>query len=88
VLPTALAELHMVGSYNTKDSLLFDVPITAFHGEKDEKIRESEMKAWQELTQGSFTFHALSGGHFFLHEDQDQKRLLELISHDLEQYYI
>ena len=87
LLPTALAELHMVRSHTMKDTLTFNVPITAFHGEMDEKVKEPEMHAWQELTQGSFTFHTVPGDHLFLHEDQDQKRLLELISHHLEQYY-
>jgi surfactin synthase thioesterase subunit len=87
ILPTALAELHMVRGHTMKDTLAFNVPITAFHGEMDDKVKESEMHAWQKLTQGPFTFHALPGGHLFLHEDQDQKRLLELVSHHLEQYH-
>jgi acyl transferase domain-containing protein/surfactin synthase thioesterase subunit/acyl carrier protein len=85
-LPTGLAELRMIRDYNSVDTLLFDVPITAIHGAMDGNVTPSEMHAWQELTQGPFTFHTLPGGHLFLHEDQDQKQLLELISHDLEKY--
>jgi surfactin synthase thioesterase subunit len=85
-LPTALAELHMVGNYERVDTFLFDVPITAIHGEMDDKVTASEMRAWQELTQGPFTFHTVSGGHLFLHEDQSQEQLLELIARDLEKY--
>jgi surfactin synthase thioesterase subunit len=85
-LPTALAELQMVGNYERGDTLLFDVPITAIYGEMDDKVTASEMRAWQELTHGPFTFHTLPGGHLFLHEDQCQERLLELIARDLEKY--
>jgi surfactin synthase thioesterase subunit len=85
-LPTGLAELQMIGNYDRVDTLLFDVPITAIHGELDDKVTASEMEAWQELTQGPFTFHTVSGGHLFLHEDQNQRRLLELIARDLEKY--
>ena len=85
-LPTILAELQMIGEYNTVDKLIFDVPITAFHGKMDDKVRESEMGAWQELTSGPFKLHILPGNHLFLHSNQDQKQLLELISHDLEKY--
>jgi len=85
-LPTGLAELRMIRDYERGDTVLFDVPITAIHGEMDDKVTASEMRAWQELTQGPFTFHTLPGGHLFLHEDQDQKQLLELIAHDLEKY--
>ena len=46
----------------------------------------SEVSAWRELTKGSFNFHTLPGDHLFLLENQDQKQLLELISHDLEKY--
>ncbi|TMC16781.1 MAG: hypothetical protein E6J34_19540, partial [Chloroflexi bacterium] len=80
-LPTALAELQMVRGYNIVDKVLFDVPITAIHGRIDDKVREHEMNAWQELTKGPFTLHTLPGNHLFLHENQDQEQLLELISH-------
>ena len=68
------------------DKLIFDVSITAFHGKMDDKVMASEVSAWRELTKGSFNFHTLPGDHLFLLENQDQKQLLELISHDLEKY--
>jgi surfactin synthase thioesterase subunit len=86
LLPTALAELQMVRDWNMVDKLIFDIPITAIHGKRDDKVRESEMHAWQELTKGPFTLHTLPGDHLFLLENQDQKQLLELISRDLEKY--
>jgi len=86
LLPTTLAELQMVRDYNMVDKLIFDISITAFHGKMDDKVMASEVSAWRELTKGSFNFHTLPGDHLFLLENQDQKQLLELISHDLEKY--
>lgn len=85
-LPTALADLQMVGSHTLADNLVFDVPITAIHGKQDDKVSEQEMKAWRELTKGSFNFYTLSGDHLFLHEQQNQRQLLELIFQELEKY--
>jgi surfactin synthase thioesterase subunit len=88
LLPTTLADLQMVRDYNIVDKLIFDVPITAIHGKFDQLIEESEMKAWRKLTTGPFTLHIVSGDHRFLNKDQAQKQLLELISRDLEKYYV
>jgi surfactin synthase thioesterase subunit len=76
----------MVRDCNRVDKLLFDVPITAIHGKLDDKVKKSEMKAWQALTQGPFTLRTLPGDHLFLLENQDQKQLLELIARDLNKY--
>jgi surfactin synthase thioesterase subunit/acyl carrier protein len=86
LLPTTLAELQMVRDCNVVDKLLFDIPITAIHGKMDDKVSEPEMNAWRKLTKGPFTLHTLPGDHLFLLENQDQKQLLELISHNLEKY--
>jgi acyl transferase domain-containing protein/surfactin synthase thioesterase subunit/acyl carrier protein len=86
LLPTTLAELQMVRDCNVVDELLFDIPITAIHGKMDDKVSEPEMNAWRKLTKGPFTLHTLPGDHLFLLENQDQKQLLELISHNLEKY--
>src|SRR5204862_233786 len=48
LLPTSLAEMQMIREYNKIDTLLFDVPITAIHGEIDDKVTASEIHGWQE----------------------------------------
>jgi surfactin synthase thioesterase subunit len=85
-LPTNLAELQMGRNSNIVDKTIFDVPIIAIHGKLDDKVTESEMQAWQQLTQGPFTLHTLPGDHLFLHENQDQKQLLALLAQELEKY--
>ncbi|MCG8915261.1 polyketide synthase dehydratase domain-containing protein [Actinokineospora sp. PR83] len=82
LLPSRLAELKLVQSYRP-DGSRFDVPITAFHGLRDDRVDEAHMKAWSEVTDGEFTLHLLSGDHLFLREDQDQRLLLHHIARGL-----
>ncbi|MER5948445.1 beta-ketoacyl synthase N-terminal-like domain-containing protein [Streptomyces sp. NPDC001904] len=76
LLPTRLAELKLVRDYREPDEPVFDVPVTAVHGLRDDKVTESDMAAWQKATSGSFALHLVSGDHLFLREDQDQRLLL------------
>ncbi|WP_405659863.1 polyketide synthase dehydratase domain-containing protein [Streptomyces sp. NBC_01166] len=76
LLPTRLAELKLVRDYQEPDEATFDVPVTAVHGLRDDKVTESDMAAWQKATSGAFALHLVSGDHLFLREDQDQRLLL------------
>ncbi|WP_052347028.1 type I polyketide synthase [Streptomyces prunicolor] len=82
LLPSRLAELKLVQSFQF-DGARFDVPVTAFHGLRDDRVDQTHMTAWREITDGAFTFHLLSGDHLFLGEDQDQRLLLHHIQHGL-----
>ena len=42
------------------------MPITAFGGDADPKVDESELLAWRTQTAGPFRAQLLPGGHFFL----------------------
>ena len=59
LLPQQLSELQIVKSHVSNSAILFDLPITAFHGNKDQVVNEQEMNAWKELTKGSFTLHLI-----------------------------
>ncbi|MFG2605992.1 beta-ketoacyl synthase N-terminal-like domain-containing protein [Streptomyces sp. NPDC048514] len=83
LLPTRLAELKLVRDYREPDEPGFDVPVTAVHGLRDDKVTESDMAAWQKVTSGTFALHVVSGDHLFLREDQDRRLLLRHIAHAL-----
>ncbi|MCX8131981.1 MAG: polyketide synthase dehydratase domain-containing protein [Clostridia bacterium] len=85
-LPIGLADLQLVNSFSSIGEAAFDVPISAVHGKKDIRVNEPEMRQWKKLTKGAFKLHILPGDHLFLHEEQDQKQLLELICKQLEKY--
>jgi acyl transferase domain-containing protein/surfactin synthase thioesterase subunit len=82
LLPSRLAELKMVQSFQY-DGARFDVPVTAFHGLRDDRVDQAHMTAWREVTDGAFTLHLVSGDHLFLNEDQDQRLLLHHIQRGL-----
>ncbi|WP_167450028.1 beta-ketoacyl synthase N-terminal-like domain-containing protein [Streptomyces hyaluromycini] len=82
LLPSRLAELKMVQSFQYEGAR-FDVPVTAFHGLRDDRVDQAHMTAWREVTDGAFTLHLLSGDHLFLSEDQDQLLLLHHIQRGL-----
>ncbi|EJQ37437.1 hypothetical protein IEE_05223 [Bacillus cereus BAG5X1-1] len=88
LLPTRLSDLHLVQSYNCINETTFDVPITAIHGKDDNVVSEQDMLYWNKLTNGGFKIHTIPGDHFFLHENQSQKQLLNLISWVLESHII
>jgi acyl transferase domain-containing protein/surfactin synthase thioesterase subunit len=84
LVPIFVSDLKLVDSYQPRNEEPFDIPITAFHAKNDEHVTEDETKAWKNLTAGTFNMYILPGDHLFLHEDQAQAKLLELISRELE----
>ncbi|MCP4346401.1 MAG: hypothetical protein GY795_12845 [Desulfobacterales bacterium] len=80
--------LKMLESYyrHQKEEEPFDIPVTVFHGKNDQFVSMKDSEAWKPLTTGPFRLHILAGDHFFLHEDQSQEKLLELIAGNLAKY--
>ncbi|MCP4112428.1 MAG: hypothetical protein GY749_44035 [Desulfobacteraceae bacterium] len=77
--------LKILESYyrHQKEEEPFDIPVTVFHGKDDQFVSMKDSEAWKPLTTGPFRLHILAGDHFFLHEDQSQEKLLELIAGNL-----
>jgi len=84
LLPIFVGDLHIVASDHGQPETGFDIPITAFHGERDEDVAEAEMARWRDLTTGAFTLQVLTGDHLFLQKDQSQHLLTRLIAEQLE----
>jgi len=78
-VPLLIADLSIVGTYVNRKEDMLNIPITVFHGRYDDKVNEDEIKLWQRSTTGIFTFHLLDGDHFFLHGDQTQEQLINII---------
>jgi surfactin synthase thioesterase subunit len=64
LLPAMRADLALGESCAGRGDPL-GCPISAFGGEND-AIDEASLKAWGELTRGSFRLRLFSGGHFYL----------------------
>lgn len=83
LLPIFVGDLQLVASYRPQPEELFDIPISAFHGEKDAEVSQPEMAGWRDLTSGEFNLHTLPGDHLFLQKDQSQAAVMQLINRHL-----
>ncbi|XP_072027030.1 S-acyl fatty acid synthase thioesterase, medium chain-like [Amphiura filiformis] len=53
-------------------SAILTCPISFFDGDKDKK---HDYEGWGDLTKGSFSSQILPGGHFYLHEDINSRKI-------------
>jgi acyl transferase domain-containing protein/surfactin synthase thioesterase subunit len=83
LLKTMLADMKIVEGYEHAQEEPFDVPITAFHGARDQDVTLDEMQAWAQLTVSRYQRRVLPGDHFFMHKDQDRNLLINLIAEEL-----
>ncbi len=59
------ADLEVSDAYDYRDDLPLNIPITAFRGEQDCYVHETEVRAWGDQTSAQFQFETLPGRHFF-----------------------
>ncbi|WP_395363756.1 beta-ketoacyl synthase N-terminal-like domain-containing protein [Streptomyces sp. YH02] len=79
MLPILVNDIRLVGSFRPADADVLDIPITAVHGTQEDRVASDEMRDWRHRTSAGFDFHAVAGDHFFLHPDQRQHELLDII---------
>ncbi|RKH79298.1 hypothetical protein D7Y21_34145, partial [Corallococcus sp. AB045] len=80
LLPMMLADLKLMEGYRYQPEAPFAFPITALHGDADDRITAEASAAWRALTQGAFHQHVTQGDHFFLRANQAQAWLLQRIA--------
>jgi medium-chain acyl-[acyl-carrier-protein] hydrolase len=78
MLPTIRADFMLCENYSYTDEPPLTYPITAFGGSQDTMVREQELQAWREQTQGAFALHMFPGDHFFLRDHT--RKLVQNIS--------
>ena len=77
-LPLLRADLTLVETYQYSERAKLPCPIIAFGGDDDTRAPQTELIAWQALTQADFALHMLPGGHFYLNEESQS--LLQLLA--------
>lgn len=80
-LPTIRADFALCETYVYQDTPPLKCPISVYGGRKDTKFSPSDLEAWREHTDNTFTLRMFEGGHFFL--QQDQASFLQTLSYDL-----
>lgn len=70
-LPPLRADVTALETHRFVADPLLTCPITAFGGHDDRRADRDGLAAWAVLTAGACDVRMLPGGHFFLHERQD-----------------
>ncbi|MGY1439314.1 thioesterase II family protein [Streptomyces reniochalinae] len=66
------ADFTLVETYAPADGPRLRCPVTALAGLADTSLPPRAMRAWQDLTEGPFTFRPVPGDHFFVGERTDE----------------
>ncbi|KAM8840284.1 S-acyl fatty acid synthase thioesterase, medium chain isoform 2-T2 [Spinachia spinachia] len=82
-LPALKADLHVVENYrcHKPDFPLFSCPVTCFDGKAD---IPHDLQAWKSITSGDFTVRMFDGSHFYLKESENEKKILDYITQQVE----
>lgn len=67
-VPILRADFRLFEHYYYCDKELLPLDIVAFGGTDDHLCTEIDLLGWKQLTLGSFSYHTVLGGHFFLKE--------------------
>lgn len=70
-LPILRADFLLCGRYAYRRRPPLDCPLHVLGGEAD-RASQDQLQAWRQETQGDFSLKVLPGGHFFIHEHEDQ----------------
>lgn len=77
-LPTIRADYTLSDNFIYEEKYILECPILAIAGKDDSEASENEVYEWKNYTKTSYTYKAISGGHFFISTHESE--LLELIA--------
>jgi surfactin synthase thioesterase subunit len=77
-LPSFIADMNMLQSYTWEETSM-DLPVSVFHGVRDEVVSEEDMMTWRVLTSGPFAYKQVPGDHLFIREEVSQHILINHI---------
>ncbi|MFE0593070.1 beta-ketoacyl synthase N-terminal-like domain-containing protein [Micromonospora echinospora] len=69
-LPVLRADFALVETRIHQTEPPLDVPLTAFGGERDDKVTEEQLAAWRDQTTSGFALEMLPGDHFFVQRER------------------
>ncbi|GAA3146659.1 alpha/beta fold hydrolase [Streptomyces rameus] len=65
-LPALRADYAMLSAYSYRPGPPLRCPVVALTGDADPRVPAQAVRAWRQETEGPFTAHVLTGGHFYL----------------------
>lgn len=72
MLPAIRADFEMSETIEWAHEDAFDIPLTAFAGDRDQLVERHEIEPWRTQTTNRFTMNVFHGGHFFINDCRDQ----------------
>ena len=70
ILPALRADYRAVETYRYRPGERLRAPISVLIGDSDPRVSLADARAWEQLTDGDFTFRVFPGGHFYLNGQQ------------------
>ena len=67
-LPVMRADMQMIETYSYETKPALNIPISAFGGRIDKRVKESDLKDWEQHTTKEFKLQMFPGGHFYLQD--------------------
>jgi len=83
-LPILRADIKLLEEYSFGDgreSVRFNCPISVFCGKSDAHAPMSTIDEWQKLTKKECRIYPFEGGHFFIHDNEEE--IVEIINNSL-----
>ncbi|GHE74524.1 oleoyl-ACP hydrolase [Streptomyces vinaceus] len=68
VLPALRADVRIAETYRATPGSRTGAPVTAYHGDTDASVGETDVLAWSEHTAADFAAIPFAGGHFYLND--------------------
>jgi medium-chain acyl-[acyl-carrier-protein] hydrolase len=72
LMPSIRADFGLVDSYGFRPEPLLDCPIHVFGGNRDAHTSPAGLQAWSRHTRGPTDVHLFGGGHFFIHDAEEE----------------
>ncbi len=72
ILPPLKADLEVAECYRHEPRPLLTIPISAMGGREEAGIKEKDLKAWSQVTDGDFSVSLFQGDHFYTQSCQSE----------------
>ncbi|MFT4081603.1 MAG: alpha/beta fold hydrolase [Nocardioides sp.] len=72
LLPVLKADFALVDTYAAASEPPLSIPLTAIAGTGDPDAHPEAMRGWAEETTGTFELRTVPGGHFFVHDHEEE----------------
>lgn len=70
IMPLLRADFSLGETYAYAPEEPLNLPLSAYHGARDNEVEPAQIEAWREQTSSAFSFKIFPGDHFFINGDR------------------